>query len=248
MSNQAALGWQNPGDFGSGFNSQIFLIWSILSRLAGSTLVEVKGVNATAGTVDIQPLVNQVDGYGNAVPHGVIYGCPYFQLQSGSSAVIIPPTVGDIGVAIFADRDISGVIANRKRSNPGSNRMFDYADGMYFGGMLNAVPTQFIQFAADGGGITITSPTAVTVNAPAATVNATTVAVNAATSTHVTTPLFTVTGNMVLAGTLSQTGCGAALFSGDISTTGNITSQGTVLHTHVHGGVTTGAGNTGAPV
>ena len=190
MSDPAALGWQNPGDFGSGFNSQIFLIWSILSRIAGSTIVEVVGVNTAAGTVDIHPLVNQLDGYGNAIPHGTIYECPYFQLQSGTSAVIIPPTIGDIGFALFADRDISGVVANRKQSNPGSNRMFDYADGMYLGGALNVTPTQFIQFVANGGGVTIKSPTAVTVNAPVATVTATT-------SATVTAPTATINGDNV---------------------------------------------------
>jgi hypothetical protein len=36
--------------------------------------------------------------------------------------------------------------------------------------------------------------------------------------------------------------------SGNVATSGNVTSKGKVLATHVHSGVTTGSGNTGAPV
>lgn len=158
----------NPSDFGSDFAARNFQIKSVLSRIAGATLAQVKAVNPTAGTVDVQPLVNQTDSYGNAVPHDVIHGFPYFQLQSGTSAIVIVPTVGDIGTVIFADRDISAVKATRAAANPASRRMFDMADGLYFGGMLNAAPTQYVRF--DGSGIAITSPVAVTLNAPAVTI------------------------------------------------------------------------------
>jgi len=172
----AVAGWQNPADFGSEFASRNFQIMSIIARIAGSTLVEVMGVNAQAGTVDIRPMVNQVaksvDPSGKiitvGISHGTIYGCPYFQLQSGASGVILTPTVGDIGMAVFADRDISSVIATRKRSNPGSERKNDMADGVYFGGMLNAAPTQYVRF--DAAGISITSPVAVNVHAPTVTI------------------------------------------------------------------------------
>lgn len=38
------------------------------------------------------------------------------------------------------------------------------ADALYIGGILNGVPTQYVQFAADG--IHLVSPTKVTVQAP----------------------------------------------------------------------------------
>jgi hypothetical protein len=159
---------QDPTDFGSDFAMRNFQIKSVLSRIAGATLATVIAVDSVAGTVDVQPLVNQTDGYGNAIPHGVIHGFPYFQLQSGLSAIVITPTIGDIGTVIFADRDISAVKATRKASNPATRRMFDMADGLYFGGMLNAAPTQFIKF--DATGIAITSPVAVTLHAPSVTI------------------------------------------------------------------------------
>lgn len=143
-----------------------FLITQALGRIASATLVEVKGVSPPpAQTVDIQILVNQVDGAGNATPHGIIYGIPYVRLQGGANAVIIDPVVGDIGLAVFASRDISSVKANKGQANPGSRRMFDYADGIYVGGLLNGTPTQYVEFTPTG--INVVSPTQVTVQAPA---------------------------------------------------------------------------------
>jgi len=192
-----ASGWQNPTDFGSEFAARNFQIWSVLSRLAGATPVRVMAVDPVARTVDIHPMVNQVaktvDPVSNvitdtAVPHGTIYTCPYFQLQSGASAVVIPPTVGDIGVAIFADRDMSIVARTKDDANPGSERMFDMADGIYFGGILNGAVSQYVEFSA--GGITIVSPTLVTVNAPD---------INMTANVH-------MTGNLDVSGTLTNAG------------------------------------------
>lgn len=159
-------GWLSPTDFGSEYNAQIFLIWSILAKISSSTLVQV--VEVHANSVDIHPLVKMQDGNANTYPHGTIFNCPFFQLQSGISAVIIPPTPGDIGIALFADRDISNVPKNAANISatsdpsqtgvpPGSNRMFDMSDGIYLGGVLNPTPTQFVQFTPTG--INITTPT-----------------------------------------------------------------------------------------
>jgi hypothetical protein len=132
-----------------------------------STLVKVIAVSnsgglAPSGTVDIMPLVNQIDGSGSAQPHGIIFACPYSRLQGGSFAIVMDPAPGDIGIAVFASRDISSVQATKKQANPGSRRQFDPSDGLYVGGCLNGVPSTFIQF--NGSGVTITSPNGVTIN------------------------------------------------------------------------------------
>ena len=163
------LGLQSLQSGGSEFNAQMFLIQSVLSKISTVTLVQVKAVTNNGGVepvgfVDILPLVNQIDGAGNAVQHGTIYKCPYFRLQGGTDAIILDPKVGDIGIALFADRDISSVTANRSQANPGSRRRFDMSDGLYLGGVLNGVPAQYVRFTADG--IVILSPSKVTIQAP----------------------------------------------------------------------------------
>lgn len=167
--NRGYAGLQTLPDSVGEFNVLRFLIAQALGRMATATLVRVKNVSTSAQTVDVQILVNQVDGAGNATPHGVIYGVPYVRLQGGANAVIIDPHVGDIGLAVFASRDISSVKANKGQANPGSRRVFDYADALYVGGVLNGTPTQYVEFTPSG--VNVVSPTAVTVTAPTITLD-----------------------------------------------------------------------------
>jgi hypothetical protein len=154
---------------GSDLNAMAFVFQMFMGKVRTAMLVKVKAVTnsggvSPVGTVDVQPMVNQVDGAGKAVAHGTVYEIPYFRLQGGANAVVLDPQVGDIGVAIFADRDISAVKASRATSNPGSFRRFDMADGLYMGGFLNGTPSQYVQFSS--AGIKLRSPTAIILDAP----------------------------------------------------------------------------------
>lgn len=137
------------------FNELNFIIRSILAGVSTALPVLVKAVT-NAGTVeapgfvDVQPMVAQIDSRGQVMPHGTIYNIPYVRLQGGGNAVIIDPVVGDIGLCVFASRDISAVKANKAPSQPGSRRQFSMADGVYIGGLLNTVPTSYIRFKANG--------------------------------------------------------------------------------------------------
>lgn len=150
-------------DTTSEFNRMAFVVRSIMSQQATTTLVIVRAVEGD--TVDVQPMVAQVDGAGNAVDHGVIHGLPVWRLQGGNSAVIVVPAVGDIGLAVFASTDISNVKRAKEPTTPGSFRRFDWADGIYLGGLLNVEPTQFLRM--DDSGVTITAADGqpVTINA-----------------------------------------------------------------------------------
>jgi hypothetical protein len=81
------------------------------------------------------------------IPNSVVYNVPVWRLQRGNSAVIMDPVVGDIGIIASCDRDNSIVRANRKQSVPGSKRTHSKTDAIYFGGVLNNQPTQYVQFA-----------------------------------------------------------------------------------------------------
>lgn len=166
---QPAIGEATPSDTSGVANATAFLVRQIMAGAAHATLVMVKSVTnaggiSPSGFVDVLPMVNQIDGVGNAQGHGVIHGLPYVRIQGGANAVIIDPQVGDIGVAVFADQDISAVKSTKAQANPGSRRRNDWADGVYLGGLLNGTPTQYVAFAA--GGITIGTPNTVTIDAP----------------------------------------------------------------------------------
>jgi len=244
-------GQQRPQSTWGEFNNIAFLVQQALGKMQTATLVRVEsctnaGGVSPVGFVDVTPLVNQIDAQGNPTPHVTIHNVPYFRLQGGANGVIIDPVAGDIGVCVFASRDISKVKSTKKQANPGSFRQYSFSDGMYLGGMLNGTPTQYVRFSA--AGIKIHSPTAVVLEAPDVQILAQTVEINASTSATVTTPTFTVNGATVLNGTVSQSGGGAATFSGSMTVDGDVTAQGTSVHNHVHGGVQPGGGNTGAPV
>ncbi|WP_244126208.1 oxidoreductase [Burkholderia gladioli] len=232
-------GLQKPSSGTSDFNAQSFLVWQILRQISGARLVTVKAVTsagdvAPVGFVDVQPLVNQLDGSDQAVPHGTIYHLPFFRLQGGANAVIIDPQVGDIGVAIIEDRDISSAKANRGFANPGSKRIFDMADGLYVGGFLNGAPQQYVRFSAVG--IEVVSPTKVTLSAPL-------VEVDAATSFTVNSPQSGFSGTVIVQGLLSWLGgmtgsiaSGvASVITGAVQFIGSITSNGHAIDsTHQH--------------
>lgn len=244
-------GQQKPQSTWGEFNNMAFMVQQALSKMQTATLVRIEsctnaGGLSPVGFVDVTPLVNQLDSQGKPTPHVTIYNLPYLRIQGGANAIIIDPQKGDIGVCVFASRDLSKVKVSKKQSNPGSFRQYNFADGMFLGGMLNGAPSQYIQFS--NAGIRIHSPTLVKLDAPDIVLQASTIEIEGSTSTTVTTPIFTVNGATVLNGTISQTGGGAAAFSGSMAVTGDVTAQGTSVHTHKHGGVTPGGGQTGTPV
>ena len=156
-------------------NNIRFIVQQALTDVQTTTIVKViacsnDGDLSPVGTVDVQILVNQISGQGIGTPHAPMYGLPYLRIQGGANAVIIDPQPGDIGIAIFASRDITKVKSTKAQANPGSFRMHSFSDGMYLGGLLNGIPTQYIQFTDSG--INMVSPNAVTVTAREVNANA----------------------------------------------------------------------------
>lgn len=150
------------------FNAQAFLVQQMLNRINTATVVKVvkcsnNGGISAVGTVDVQPLVNQIDADGNPTEHGIVYGLPYFRLQGGQHAVVLDPQEGDLGIAVFAQHDVSTVAATKDKGNPGSYRKFSMSDGLYLGGVLNGTPSTYLQFK--NGAITLNSDTSITLNA-----------------------------------------------------------------------------------
>lgn len=143
-----------PSDFDSEQNGLNFAIQQAMLKLQTALPVRVMAVRnsglAPVGQVDIQVLVDMVDGQGNTVQHGTISNVPYFRLQGGANAVIVDPQPGDIGMACFCSRDISAVKSVKDAAPPGSWRSHDFSDALYLGGFLNGTPTSYIQITQGG--------------------------------------------------------------------------------------------------
>lgn len=155
-SGSIGAGQQDPEDSTSEFAVAVFIVRQMMALLETMMPVEVTnfhpgtGSPPSAGTVDVQLLVSQLDGAGNAVKHGVVYGLPCFRMQGGPWAVVCDPAVNDFGVIISAARDISKVVANPGVQVPGSLRKYSYSDGVYFGGTFNQVPAASVWLKSDG--------------------------------------------------------------------------------------------------
>jgi len=149
--NNTYNGQAKPSTYFGNYNQLYFIINQLLSKMQTATIVKVVSCSNAGGVdevgfVDVVPLVDQVDGNNNAYPHATVYNLPYLRLQGGANAIIIDPAEGDLGIAVFASRDISNVKTQKTNAAPASFRQFDFADGMYLGGLLNGTPQNYIQF------------------------------------------------------------------------------------------------------
>lgn len=225
-----------PSDSNSEFDVMAFIIKRMIAKLDTMKLVQV--VKVTGGgfdgpppTVDVQLLVNQVDGSGNATPHGVVYGIPVWRAQGGDNAIVLDPKKGDIGFVDCSDRDISNVKAaagggKSPQVNPGSMRRYNIVDGVYVGGCLNKKPVQYVLFTDDT--VKIVDKTGNVVEMSSAGILLTPSGVL---PVKVVGNLI-VTGNLQLGGTIqAQPG---TTYGGNIVTSGTITAAGVGLSTHTH--------------
>jgi hypothetical protein len=188
------------------YQSLMFLINSVVNNVNTAELVKVIAVDEAKKEIDVIPIVAKPDSEGQRIEPAPIYGVKYIEWQYGTNAIIATPVVNDIGLLVVCTKDVSSI----ESGLVGSYRRYNLADGIYFGGLcgFNATPTQFIKF--DENGIEVTSPTALTVNAPIMTVNAET---SATVMTGEAT--VTATGNVAISGSnVAITGSAVSIGSG----------------------------------
>lgn len=141
--------------------AQQFIILDLLRSVHTCTLVKVlavRPVSGKVGFVDILPLVQDVDTSGVVLAQSPIYNVPYLRYQGGTSAVILDPAIGDTGLALFAERDITNVKSTQQPGPAATDRTHSSADGLYIGGVLNADPIQWVKFLPDAAGIDVHTP------------------------------------------------------------------------------------------
>lgn len=204
--------------------AQLFIITKLLLGVHTCQLVQVQAVQPVSGKVGFLTCVpmNLDTSTNNVVlADSSIFNVPYMRYQGGSSAVILDPVPGDIGLAIFAEDDITSIKQTQAFGPAATDRSHSTADALYIGGVLNPDPTQWIKLSA--AGIDINAVGALTLEA--ASINA------------------QAAGNITIAaqGTLTLSGQGQSLVIS--STGGNSTAPLTApdfkapnanLNTHIH--------------
>lgn len=138
----------------SEYNSKRFAIEMAGNARMNCHIVKVTKVKPGAvgpiGRVSVQPLVQMVDGIQQTVNHVSVFNLPYVRMVGGKDAVIIDPKVGDIGIVVICDRDISGVKDKKGVAPPGSARKNNISDGIFIGACLSEKPERYVRFADDG--------------------------------------------------------------------------------------------------
>lgn len=248
----------------SDYNALCFLISSMIRGTVNTAIpvrvdsVTRSGTGGGADYLSATPLIQQRDAEGNALQSVSIPKLRWFRLQHGSAAIVCDPKPGDVGLAIFAQQDVSTLSGGEEPVQPGSFRCFDMSDGFYIGGFWGKTPKTFIHIE-ESGDIVITAPASDTVNSPRVTINCETCSVNASGSVTVDTPQTTVTGDVLIQKTLTVTGKitgggglaisggGGATVSGSVKASGDVVAGAISVQSHVHGGVQGGSSDTGTP-
>lgn len=154
MAEEAYFGQNTAQTNTSETNTRAFAAQQMMNLISTATLCKVdsitnKGEVSAVGTMSCTPLVNMLDGIGKSFKHGSVNKIIYCRLQGGKNAVILDPKVGDIGLVVFCDRDISAVKQAKKQANPGSGRRNDFADGVWVMTVLADAPETYVRFTDD---------------------------------------------------------------------------------------------------
>lgn len=243
----------------SNFNALDFMIQSTIKGMINTAIpVRVDAIERPADAsgatyLSATPLICQRDADGNALPSVSIPKLRWFRYQHGTAAIICDPKPGDIGLAIFAQQDVSTLSGGNQPVQPGSFRCFDMSDGFYIGGFWGQKPTTYIRIE-DTGDITIIAPTSTKHTSPTITVNCDTATVNATQSVNITAPNTNVDGKLTVTGLITGQG-GMAISGGSGATVdgnfavsnGDVSADDISLKSHVHGGVESGGSTTSTP-
>jgi len=90
----------------------------------------VKVVNGD-GTIDATPAISRVTIKGEELALPIIKGVPVANLGNASIMVAMPIAVGDEGLLVFSERDISGFLSGGLVKRPPMLRKHDLSDAIF---------------------------------------------------------------------------------------------------------------------
>lgn len=153
---------QKPSDMSCQGNAVLSLIAGAMKGCVFADIVVVKKVNGK--NLIVFPLVTGTNASGGSIPNQDVYNVPFIQYQAGNSSVKMTPRVGDIGLVIACDKDITNVKKSKSGGPPPTQRRHSYSDAVYITAIasLNDDPTELVEFT--GSGINIQSPGVVNIN------------------------------------------------------------------------------------
>lgn len=156
-------GMENINTSSSDYNALAFIIQQAIRQQVNTAIV-CKVVGVSGNYVDVLPLVTQIDGFGEVVNPTTLFKLPFMRYHGGICAVKLNPVIGDIGLAVFAQKDCSSVgVGTTEPQKPASFRENTMANGFYIGGFLNQEPSCYIELSQSGS-VTINAPAGLVIN------------------------------------------------------------------------------------
>ena len=237
MSQQETRFLQSPYSAQSEKNAIDFAVSQKLREInttfiARIDICESRGSEDGSKTVDATPLVNQVDGQGNALEMTSIPALPHYRVQQGIAAIIIDPVPGDIGVFSVAKNDISNVNQNSTNAQrPGSMREFSQSDSIMVGSIHTQKPLVWIELKQDET-IVIHAPKGVKIETDeTCTVTCKNASITAE-EVSITSPQTNISGNVTITGNLTASNGSCQMSGGNITTSDHIKAGELSLRSH----------------
>lgn len=149
-------------DASSEANALSYAFKKLLKQNTFIEMVTIESVDSDKKTCIIKPLVIGRSASGEQIEPELVYNIPYFRLQMGTSAVIMDPKEGDIGLLLVCDENTAGVKSTNGPAVAPTGQRHSRQYGIYLGGvaLLNSTPDEYIKFT--GSGIEIVGDVSIT--------------------------------------------------------------------------------------
>ena len=111
--------------------------------LETSEVVIVESVDYLTWTCSVRPK-SRLNIVGKSVDAPIILNVPIAAPKAGNSVILMPISVGDVGVCVFSKYALDTLLIDKETNAIKIPRTFDYNDAIYIGGLyteLDSVPT-----------------------------------------------------------------------------------------------------------
>jgi hypothetical protein len=194
------------------------MLQGVNGMLPAQVIAYQPATTSSGARVQVQPMITVVDTNGNQVTRAQLASIPVYEMGGNGWVIKFPLAVGDLGWIVAADRDISQFLQSYSISPPNTYRVKDFADAVF----LPAGMKGYASAVEDAEGITIQN------QAGTIKVSLTPAGV------IITGAIVTVTGNLVVDGSVSANGIimteGADTpnFSGNLFVNGTIAASSSI--------------------
>lgn len=108
-----------------------FCFSKLLQNTNGMLPAQVLAYDRTTNRVNVQLLITILGTDGTQTPRAQIASLPVLILGGGGLTISVPIIEGDLGWVLANDRDISLFLQNYQQSPPNTNRIKNFADGLF---------------------------------------------------------------------------------------------------------------------